>query len=156
MNLNQNNQKYNKTKKSILESYHGFVAGMVMVAAGYSEHGTEREAERTLVEKAFEYVPGYYLNRDFDEEAIECAAILEGLGFKKPFISINFSSNKALLKIGLRMMEEALLSYKNQRGDNGEFAIKELNGTLSDDYMMRIIEPFSKWKENMLNHINKH
>ncbi|PEF63493.1 hypothetical protein [Bacillus cereus] len=155
MYLNQNSQQYNKTNKYVLDSYHKFVTGMVMVAAGYSEHGSEREAERSIVEKAFENVAGFYLNCDFDEEVMECVAILEDLGFKKPLLSINLASNIKLLEIGLGMMEKALLSYKKHRGENGEFAIKEINGALSDDYMMNIIGPFCKWKENMLNHINK-
>ena len=156
MYLNQYRQQYNNNIKYVLESYHEFVTGMVIAAAGYSEHESEREAERNIVEKAFENVTGFYLDRDFDEEVIECVTILEDLGFKKPFISINLASNITLLEIGLRKMEEALLSYKKHRGNNGEFAINELNCTLSDEYMMKIIEPFCKWKENMLNHIYKY
>lgn len=155
MYLNQYSQQHNNIKY-ILESYHEFVTGMVMTAAGYSEHGSEREAERNIVEKAFENVTGFYLDCDFDEEVIECVTILEDLGFKKTFISINLASNTTLLEIGLGKMEEALLFYKKHRGNNDEFAINELNGTLSDEYMMKIIEPFCKWKENMLNHINKY
>lgn len=155
MYLNQYSQQHNNIKY-VLESYYEFVTGMVMTAAGYSEHGNEREAERNIVEKAFENVTGFYLDCEFDEEVIECVTILEDLGFKKPFISINLASNTTLLEIGLGKMEEALLFYKKHIGNNGEFAINELNGTLSDEYMMKIIEPFCKWKENMLNHINKY
>ncbi|KZD55599.1 hypothetical protein B4088_5344 [Bacillus cereus] len=49
-----------------------------------------------------------------------------------------------------------MLSYKRLRGEKGEFALKELDKFLSDEYMMNLIKSFGKWKEGLLNYINKH
>ncbi|GAB6460646.1 hypothetical protein bcgnr5390_10450 [Bacillus luti] len=177
MNLNNNNQqKQENNRKAILNSYKDFVIGMKYVQGSYSENAVEYSEESNVVNDALDYVPDYFLDVEFSDEVKDCQYaykcvsgnkvitesstrsndIYEGFRGNMVVVTLPTSNNKTLLKLGLILMEDALLSYKRLRGEHGEFALKEIDGFLSDKYMVNFTEPFLKWKEGMLNYINKH
>ncbi|GAB6427948.1 hypothetical protein bcgnr5372_38440 [Bacillus luti] len=157
MNLNNNNQqKMNDSKTEILNTYKEFIFGMRFVDASLNDKENEHLQEYFLVNEAFEYGPDYIFEMEFSAELDGCQQIYEVVsGTKLSLISPRIG-NKTLLKLGLIMMEDALLSYKRVRGEKGEFVLKEFDKFLSDEYMMNLIKPLGKWKEELLIYINKH
>ncbi|WP_336769860.1 hypothetical protein [Bacillus bombysepticus] len=177
MNLNNDNhQNQENNRKAILNTYKDFVIGMLYLQGSFRVKVYEYSAEYTVVDQAFGFVPDYFLDADFDDEVTDCQHAYEEFSGNEVFVEsatrsndlyesyrgnkviVTFptSNNKTLLKLGFIMVEDALLSYKRLRGENGEFALKELDGFLSDKYMMNFTKPFLVWKEGMLDYINKH
>ncbi|GAB6553097.1 hypothetical protein bcgnr5378_06400 [Bacillus cereus] len=157
MTLNNNNQqKMNDSKTEILNTYKEFILGMHYVNASLNDDENEHSKDHVLVNEAFEYGTDPLFDMDFTDELSNCKQVYEVVSGTDMILTPPRLGNKTSLKLGLILMEDSLLSYKRLRGEKGEFALKELDKFLSDEYMMNLIKSFGKWKEGLLNYINKH